>query len=214
MNGILLAVGWGVLGAVVGAGIRFASVWLARKEELEPGHRRWQVYGPGLLAAVLFAAFAYRLGLGPALVIRSLWIAVLVQVIFFDLEHYLILDRVLLPSYLAAIALSFVTPHLGVKMALITGVVAGVGFLALAVVGAAVFRAEALGLGDVKFSVLMGLILGLQPTLKAVVAGVFLAGTTSIVLLLFRLRGRKDAIAYGPFLAAGALIVLFQLPAG
>ena len=209
-----VAAAWGLAGIGVGLVIRRASVWLAWREGLEPASRRWQVYGPPILAAVLFAAFGWRLGATPLLLVRSLWVAVLVQVIFFDLEHHLILDRVLLPAVISALLLSVVTPNLGWTAALLTGLGTGLVFLAIAGLGALIFHGEAMGLGDVKFSVFLGLILGLRPTLAAVLIGVVLAGLVAFLLLLLRQRRLRDSIAYGPFLALGALVALFGLGAG
>jgi len=42
---------------------------------------------------------------------------------------------------------------------------------------------------------------------------VLLAGLASILLIVLRIRGMRDAIAYGPFLAAGTLIILYRLGA-
>jgi len=89
-----------------------------------------------------------------------------------------------------------------------TGLGAGVLFLLLAVVGSAIFKAEALGFGDVKLALFMGLLLGPLPTIQAMFYGVFLAGVVSIFLIV-RYRTMKQTIAYGPYLAAGALIVLY-----
>jgi leader peptidase (prepilin peptidase)/N-methyltransferase len=208
---VLAAAGWGVVGLVVGVGVRAASVWLARGEGLDAGRRAWQTLGPVLLTGLLFGLFAWRIGPAPLLLVRSLWLAVLVQVIFFDLEHQLILDRVLLPSAVAALALSLVTPGLGIVPALLTGLVTGGAFLLLALVGTVLFKAEAMGLGDVKFSLFMGLILGPRPTFLAVVLGFVLAGVVAVALVLLRLRTMRDSIPYGPFLAAGAVAALFGL---
>jgi leader peptidase (prepilin peptidase) / N-methyltransferase len=210
----LVAAVWALVGAGVGVVVRRASVWLARQEGLQPGSRRWQVYGPPILAAVLFAVFGWRIGATPLLLVRSLWVAVLVQVIFFDLEHHLILDRVLLPAALCALVLSLVTPNLGWLAAILTGLGTGLVFLAIAGLGALIFHAEAMGLGDVKFSVFLGLILGLRPTLAAVLTGVVLAGLAAVALVLLRQRHLRDSIAYGPFLALGALVALFGLGSG
>ena len=210
---LLLVPAWLVVGVLVGLLIRWGSVRLARFEELVPGRAAWQVYGPPILCGLLFGAFAWRTGLNPMLFVRSLWIAVLVQIIFFDFEHRLILDRVLLPSYVAALALSLVTPHLGWKMALLTGLGAGLLFLAIAVIGSAIFKAEALGFGDVKMAVFIGLVLGLRPAVNAILTGIVLAGMVAIGLLVFRLARARSHFAYGPFLAAGTLIELFRLGA-
>jgi leader peptidase (prepilin peptidase)/N-methyltransferase len=209
---VALAAGWAVVGAGAGVAVRVGSVWLARGEGVEPGRKPWQRYGPVVLAAVLFGLFAWRVGPHWILLIRSLWVAVLVQVIFFDLEHRLVLDRVLLPAAVLALLLSPVTPGLGFVPAVLTGLVTGLVFLAIAELGSLVFKAEAMGYGDVKLAAFLGLILGPRPTFNAVVLGVILAGVVAVVLLASRLRGMRDSISYGPFLAAGALTSLFVLP--
>jgi prepilin signal peptidase PulO-like enzyme (type II secretory pathway) len=211
MTSLLIAIGWGLVGAGVGVGVRVASVWLARGEGLDPGRRAWQAYGPVVLTALLFALFGWRIGPSWLLPLRSLWVAVLVQVIFFDLEHRLVLDSVLLPGAVAALLLSLVTPNLGLLAAVLTGLVTGLVFAAIAEVGSLVFRAEAMGYGDVKLSAFLGLILGPRPTFGAVVLGVVLAGVVAVALLALRVRGLHDSISYGPFLAAGALAVLYSL---
>lgn len=213
MQGPALAAGWGLVGLLVGVLVRIVSVRLARSEDLEAGRRPWQLYGPVVTTAVLFAIFGWKIGASPVLLIRSLWVAVLVQVIFFDLEHQLILDKVLLPGAAAALLLSLVSPHLGLLASVLTGVVAGAVFLAIAALGSAVFKAEAMGLGDVKFSVFLGLILGPQPTFIAVLIGLILAGVVASGLVLLRLRSMRDSIPYGPFLAAGALAALYSVGA-
>lgn len=210
---VALSIGWAVVGAAVGVAVRIVSVWLARGEELDPGRKPWQRFGPVVLSAVLFGLFAWRAGPTWALLIRSLWLAVLVQVIFFDLEHRLVLDRVLLPSAVAALLLSLVTPNLGLVPAVLTGLVTGLVFLAIAELGALVFKAEAMGYGDVKLSAFLGLMLGPRPTFNAIVLGVILAGVVAVGLLVLRVRGMRDSISYGPFLAAGAIASLFALGA-
>jgi leader peptidase (prepilin peptidase)/N-methyltransferase len=186
-------------------------VRLARLEELEPGTRPWQVYGPPVLSAALFAAFALRVTPFSLLALRSIFVLVLVQVIFFDFEHRLILDRVMFPSMVLALVVSLFGNPWWAGIA--TGLAAGLLFLLIAVVGAAIFKAEALGFGDVKLALFMGLLLGPLPTVQALFYGVFLAGMVSVGIIIWR-RTLKGTIAYGPYLAAGALVMLFQLPQG
>ena len=213
MTAYLVGAGWAAAGAAVGYGIHPLSAWLARKEELEPGRRPWQVWGPVLVTALVFAVFGWHLAAHPAtLAVRSLWAAVLVQVIFFDLEHRLVLDRVMFPSWAAALLASFLLNDPGWKWSLVGGIGAGAGFTLLAVFGALVFRAEVLGMGDVKLAVFIGLVAG-PLTLSALLLGVVLAGFTSIVLVLIRLKSMRDTIAYGPYLCIGTLVVLLQAPA-
>ena len=210
---LLTAAAWLVVGAAVGFGIRRLNIWLYRKEELEYGSEPWQVWGPPVLAAILFAVFGYHFGPVPVLLIKSLWVAVLVEVIFCDLEHRLILDRVMFPAMVVAIGLSFLTPNLGILESVLTGLGAGLLFLALALIGSYFFGADALGFGDVKLVAFIGLILGIHQTaiVTALFLGVLFAGLVSLVLVVARRLTMKSGIPYGPFLAAGALVVLYQL---
>jgi len=212
VNGFsLLPLGWAVLGAVAGWLMRWGSVRLARLEGLEPGSKRRQVFGPPIVSAILFGLFATEPMSFQLLVLRSVFVLVLVQVIFFDFEHRLILDRVMFPAMALALVVSLFNHPWWAGIA--TGLAAGLVFLVLALVGSAIFKAEALGFGDVKLATFMGLLLGPLPTITALFYGVFLAGVVSIGYIVWH-RSLKGSIAYGPYLAAGALIVLFQLGRG
>ena len=212
-----LAAIWAVGGGAAGWAVRWGSVKLARLEGLEPGSKRWQIFGPPVLCALVFAIYAFEITPFPLLVLRSLFGLVLVQVIFFDFEHRLILDRVIFPSMVLALLVSLsplVSSRLGLWQqpwwtGIAMGLAAGLLFLVLALAGSALFKAEALGFGDVKLALFMGLLLGWPYTFTAMFYGVFLAGLISIGVIVWR-RSMKGTIAYGPYLAAGALIVLLD----
>jgi len=213
----LIAALWAIVGAGAGWLVRWGSVKLARLEELEPGHKAWQVYGPPILAAVVFGVFGYIVTPFPLLLVRSVFALVLVQVIFFDFEHRLILDRVMFPSMALALLVSLsalVAPGLGLWRqpwwtGVLLGVIAGSLFLILALAGSVIFKAEALGFGDVKLAAFMGLLLGWPYTFTAMFYGVVLAGVIAIGYIAWK-RSLKGSIAYGPYLAAGALIMLLD----
>ena len=212
MNGFsLLALGWAVVGAAAGLLMRWGSVRLARLEDLEPGSEPWQVFGPPVVSAILFGLFAIEPTSFPLLALRSVFVLVLVQVIFFDFEHRLILDRVMFPAMALALIVSLFNHPWWAGIA--SGLGAGLLFLLIALVGSAIFKAEALGFGDVKLATFMGLLLGPLPTITALFYGVVLAGAVSIGYVIWS-RSLKGTIAYGPYLAAGGLIVLFQLGRG
>jgi leader peptidase (prepilin peptidase) / N-methyltransferase len=201
---------WTAAGIGAGAAVRWASVWLAAGEELDVSRSKLVRYGPSALCAVLFALFAADHWRSPlTLIVDSLFVAVLVQVIFFDLEHGLILDRVILPAGAAALILSlFRQPWWAGPVA---GLAAGAAFLLLGVVASGLARREALGLGDVKLAACIGLMLGPERGAEALVIGFFSAGAAAIALAMWR-RSVAGQIALGPYLAAGALIALFPVP--
>ena len=131
MNPYLVAVLWAIVGAAGGWLVRWGSVRLARLEELEPGAKWWQRYGPPVLSAGLFAVYALQITSLPLLLVRSIFVLVLVQVIFFDFEHHLILDRVMFPAMALALLVS-ISPLVSSRLGLWqqpwwTGIAVGVG---------------------------------------------------------------------------------------
>jgi len=203
----VIAVAWALVGAAAGWFARWGSVKLARLEGLEPGSKPWQVYGPPVLAALLFGIFAYDLSAHLAvLVIRSVFILVFVQVNFFNLEHRLILDRVSFPAMVvAAIASLFNQPWWA---GIATGLAAGVIFLVLSLAGSALLHAEVLGFGDVKLAAFMGLVLGWPFIVSALFYGVLLGAIAAVGVGIWK-RSMHATFAYGPYLALGAVIVLY-----
>ena len=95
------------VGAGAGVAVRRVSARLAASEELDSsGSALVRLGYPGLMAAA-FGLFAAEHWSDPwTLLLDSLWIVVLVQVVFFDLEHGLILDRVVLPAAAVALVVS------------------------------------------------------------------------------------------------------------
>jgi prepilin signal peptidase PulO-like enzyme (type II secretory pathway) len=165
------------------------------------------------LGAVGFGTFAAHEDLGAGVLIHLLWIAVFVHVVDFDLKHRLILNVITYPSILAAIVLSEWSP----RLTLTSAIIGTVGVAAFFFVQNLVSRGS-IGLGDAKLGALVGAVTGVGPTsanlgaVYAVVAGVFIGGATAIVLLITRVRGLKDPIPYGPFLCAGAALILYLGP--
>ena len=220
MNHGLFALAWAVVGGLVGVGLNYLSRWLARTEEIEFRQSVRESLLMPLLAAGLFFLFALQLGVQPLLFIDSVYVAVLVQVLGFDLKTRYILDYVMFPSWVIAFGLAFVTPWTPAltwpwpdwRTAPVAAAIAGGIFLLLFFGGQVIFGAEAFGFGDVKLAVFIGMATGLSNLrmAHALLDGVFLGGFVAIILLITRIRSFKDAVPYGPFLVIGTLYVLYS----
>ena len=66
-----------------------------------------------------------------------------------------------------------------------------------------------MGGGDMKLGAMLGAFLGWKALLFALFVAIVLGGAVAIVFLASGLRGRKDPIPFGPFLAAGGAMALF-----
>ncbi len=171
---------------------------------------------PGLTAG-LFGLFTFHQGmvdaanhLNTTLLIRLFWVAVLVHILSFDVKHRLILNVITYPAVPVALALAPFTANLGFMPALAGCVICALFFLVFSLISKG-----GIGLGDAKLGAVIGAIGGFdlgQGRFNAIYAltyGVFLGGATAMLLLVTRVRGLKDPIPYGPFLCAGAALILY-----
>ena len=76
-------------------------------------------------------------------------------------------------------------------------------FLAIAVV------TNAMGGGDIKLMAVLGLIFGVKGVLFISLFSFVLGAIISIVLLILKIKSRKDEIPFGPFISLAALIYIF-----
>lgn len=156
----------------------------------------------------LFAATAARIGGTPDLPAFLVLAGTLVALSIIDLEHLLLPNRIVLP--LAAVSVTLLGAAAlvdGAGQALSRALVCGIGTCAFFTV-LHLASPRAMGFGDVKLSFVLGLDLGWLGVGEAVLGSAlaFVYGAVAgVVLLVTRIRSRRDHVPFGPFLAAGAI---------
>jgi leader peptidase (prepilin peptidase) / N-methyltransferase len=147
------------------------------------------------------AVAAVRAGLRFEAVLVVAFVAVLTAVSVVDVEERRVPNRLVVP----ALAIALFAQSLLHTGRLLECVLAGAGAAAFFV--ANFFASNAVGLGDVKLVLLMGVVLG-----EDVLAALFVAGLAAAVagLVLLARRGfsRGHTIPFAPFLALGAATAL------
>ncbi len=158
---------------------------------------------------------------GAAIEFDSIWAAamiapflgLLVGLSIIDIRHRIIPNRIVYPSFLAFGAYIVIVGLAGGGLDVIR---AAIGMLTYGgvLLGVAIVSPRGMGMGDVKLAALVGLVLGsvgLRYVTVAAAAGILLGGVGAIVALIAG-ASRKQAIPFGPFLAAGALVAAFLAP--
>ncbi len=168
------------------------------------------------LNAALYAVVLNRFGIDPPWVLFTylVFTSVLIVIFFIDLDHQIIPNGITYPGIPIAVALGatilpdpfFRLVPMGHEAALI-GLIGGGGFFYLvAVAGKVIFKKDAMGGGDIKMMAMVGGLLGWKGVILTTFAGSLLGSIVGVTLI--RLKGREwgSKIAFGPFLALGALI--------
>jgi leader peptidase (prepilin peptidase) / N-methyltransferase len=142
------------------------------------------------------------------------FLAVLLALSLIDLERKILPNRIVYPSLIAFPAYLLVARAAGAPVGLVDAVI---GFLAYGgmMLFVAILSPAGMGMGDVKLAALIGLVIGAIDLPSVAVAGglAILLGGIGAVAALAAGKGRKSAVPFGPFLAAGAALALFWGPA-
>lgn len=158
-----------------------------------------------------FALLYWHCGLTPQLGVMAFYACLFIIIFVVDLEHGLILNKVVYPGILVALLFALFLPQPWLTQWMVHGVAnfalgAGIGFgifLLLAIVSRG-----GMGWGDVKLATLIGLATGFPLVFVALITGSILGGLVAIGLLIGKKKGRKEMIAFGPFLSLTAMITL------
>lgn len=151
------------------------------------------------LSALLFWYAYRRTGLTLETLFAWALVSLTVMVSAIDLGHRLIPNKLVIAGLVLALPLSILAGR-PITSTLLGGAAA---FALLLVIGAV--YPGAMGGGDIKLSLALGLFLGFPNSLVGLVFGFVAGGLVGLVLILSRMRKLKDMIPFGPFLAGGAL---------
>lgn len=177
-----------------------------------------------LLNGILYWASFTHFGLGWHLPFLFAFASAMLVITFIDLDFQLIPDVITLPGIIIGIiSASFLLPdpfHYTPPIPpLIRGGVEGVvGFknsIAGLFLGGGIFYIIAIlsrggmGGGDIKMMAMVGAFMGWKAVFLTTFIGSLAGSMAGIFLMVFKGKGRKAKIPFGPFLAFGSIITLF-----
>jgi len=172
-----------------------------------PRRLLWVEIGTAVLFG--FAYWQYELSIELAIILFYCCLFIVLLVI--DLEHGLILNRVVYPAMAVALLISIffsiffpqskIVPDIG--QAAIGGGIGLVLFLLVVLISRG-----GMGWGDVKMAALIGLVTGFPLIFVALLLAVIVGGLVAGILLALKLRRRKETIPFAPFLSLATIVTL------
>lgn len=168
----------------------------------------------GALFVWCFAVF----GLGAVFLKAVVLTSFLVVITVIDFDHHLIFDRVVVALAATGIAVNlllytdfepvaFAAQYVSPPGMLYGGLLGGVLMLLVALL-----PGSGMGGGDIKFAAALGLWFGWQLVILMLFLSFIFGGVGASLLLLFKRKGRKEYMPYGPYIAAGAFVTLLYGP--
>jgi leader peptidase (prepilin peptidase)/N-methyltransferase len=162
-----------------------------------------------VVTATLFAATPAVVAVDWSLPAYLWFVAVTVTLTLTDLDTKLIPNRILYPGTVVGTVL-LVGGGLIEGGPVVRAMGGGALYFVLLFVLALIARGG-FGFGDVKLAFLLGLFTTYQSwdtLIVAIFAAFLLGGLVSLLLVVFRIRSRKDAIPFGPYLVIGAYLAI------
>jgi leader peptidase (prepilin peptidase) / N-methyltransferase len=202
----LVAIAFGVVGLAWGlVSDRISSRWPAH-EDGSVRRLDWRTVVVAVLGAVALAAVPVRFDDAAQRLLFGAWFAAAVLLLATDLDQKLMPDVITLPLIvLGVMALAWGGNSLVDRSPAWLAVAGAIAVPGLLFLSSLPFGEGALGGGDIKFLVGVGLMLGLLRIVLALFAGAILGGVVIVALLALRRISLKSYVPFGPFLIAGAV---------
>lgn len=177
--------------ALPGEPPRLSAAWRQRRRVI-------LALGMGLSCGYL----VWRFGVTPRLLVAVWYAALFFLISAIDIEHRLVLNIIMYPAIILA-------PVTGMLWGLHPVAIAfgGVIEFGLFLLSAVLLRGS-VAAGDVKLGAFLGLIAGYPLVIRAMIYTGLLSGVVSVVLLVLRIKSRKDYIPFAPFLVWGTAAAL------
>ncbi|WP_164668376.1 prepilin peptidase [Virgibacillus doumboii] len=157
-----------------------------------------------LFTGVLFALSYTIIGLNLELLTALLLVSMLMIILVSDIKYMLIPNKVLLfflPLFIIMRLLSPLNPW----WSSILGAVIGVVLLSVIIL----ISRGGMGGGDMKLFGVLGIVLGIENVLLAFFLSCVIGALIGMMLLLFKVIGRKQPVPFGPYIVAATLITYF-----
>lgn len=194
---------WGVLGD------RLAARWPAH----EDGSRRaidWRTVVTAAIGGLAFYGLSGFFDRPAALAFIGLYVAALIVLLATDLDQRLLPDVLTLPmiAYALVGAAAAINPFVSLQSGFMLDVAAAIGLPVLLFILSIPFGSGAIGMGDLKLMVSVGLLAGAERAVIGLIFGAILSAVVILVLLVARRITLKSYVPYGPFLIIGVLWAL------
>lgn len=158
-----------------------------------------------LLTGVFFLALYINFGLTFQFFKFVIFICFLLVIGIIDLDTTDIYDNTIYLGIILGVILLIINYFLGYGfITYLWGAFTGGGIISLIIL-----LTKGMGWGDAEFCLFCGLFLGFANTLLLLFISFIIGALAGIILILLKLKSRKDYLPFGPFIAIASIITVF-----
>jgi leader peptidase (prepilin peptidase)/N-methyltransferase len=141
----------------------------------------------------------------------TIFLLIIIILAFIDLNHMILPDQFTIGGSVLFLLYSFINPLKtpGPVEAFLTGFGTALLFLAIYYFYLRVRKIEGLGLGDIKYVILLGAFLGVKQTIVAIFLASISGLLVGIFLIIFKKKNLQFSLPFGTFLSLGSYLSLF-----
>lgn len=162
-----------------------------------------------LLTGLLYAFTSYHFGASVLTLYAWIFIALLIALIFIDIDTFLLPDHLTLSLLWLGLIINMRGSFIDLESAVIGAVV---GYLILWVIFWAfkfITGKEGMGYGDFKLLSALGAWMGWQSLLPIIILSSLIGSVIGLCLIILKINQKSSAIPFGPFLGFAGLLVFF-----
>jgi leader peptidase (prepilin peptidase) / N-methyltransferase len=174
-----------------------------------------RIFWVELTTGLAFGLLYLYLGLSPELGVSLFYYCLLVVIAVIDIEKGLILNWLVYPGMVVALICSIFATQLAGDQVVVPSLAraaigGGAGFILFLLI--VLLSRGGMGIGDIEMAAFMGIMLGFPYILVGIFLAIVIGGLVAVGLLVTGVKGRKQTVPFGPFLAAGAFLALLWGP--
>lgn len=155
------------------------------------------------ITGALFAAMFWRVGeLNLELFVNLILICFFLVIAVYDFKHYLILDKVVFPG------LVFATIYMIYIGEIYSGLIGAAAISVFFYLQYLLSKGRWIGLGDVKFGLLLGMVAGFPGSVLLLFIAYMLGAVTGIFLITIGKKQIGSVLPFGTFLALSAVLTM------
>jgi len=162
-----------------------------------------------ILTAVVYVVIYNYFALSIETVLLMVFFSLVIVITFIDIDVQLIYNNLLIVSLLPIIVFIIFDSSLPYLNHIAGAILLGLFFYLIGYIGKLIYKVDSMGMGDVKYAAVIGLLLGWEKGILVFVVAFVSAAIIIVFMSLYKKVSGKQRIPFGPFLSIGCFVAFF-----